>query len=52
LGSARELEYHLLLASELGFLSQADDSPLRDAVIEVKRVLANSRPHGGRRVLL
>jgi four helix bundle protein len=39
LGSAAELEYYVLLASDLSFLQEADRRRLDDAVIEVKRML-------------
>jgi four helix bundle protein len=40
LGSACELEYHLLLARDLGFLEDGRYGPLHQQVVEVKRVLA------------
>lgn len=40
LGSACELEYHLLLASDLAFLAKADYHRLRDSVIQAKQMLA------------
>lgn len=39
MGSASELEYHLLLARDLGFLEGATYAELADAVVEVKRML-------------
>ncbi len=39
LGSACELDYHLLLASELGYLSPADYRPLADDALELRRML-------------
>jgi four helix bundle protein len=39
LGSASELEYHLILASDLGFLSRPDHDGLAGRVCEVKRML-------------
>ena len=39
-GSSAELEYHLLLAHDLGFLAQADYDNLDARVTEVKRMLA------------
>jgi four helix bundle protein len=39
LGSAAELEYYVLLASDLSFLQEADRLRLVDAVVEVKRML-------------
>jgi four helix bundle protein len=41
LGSASELEYHLLLARDLAFLKLADHQRLNEAVTEVKRMLAS-----------
>jgi four helix bundle protein len=41
MGSASELEYHLLLARDLGYLVAADYERLLAAVIEVKRMLAS-----------
>ena len=40
-GSASELEYHFLLARDLGFLSDSDYNKLDAAVVEVKRMLAS-----------
>jgi len=40
LGSACELEYHLLLARDLGFLAEAAYRPLNARVVEIKRMLA------------
>ncbi len=39
LGSASELEYHLLLAHDLGLLSEKDHERLGEQVVEVKRML-------------
>jgi four helix bundle protein len=39
LGSASELEYHLLLARDLGFLSRGVYDDLVPQVVEVKRML-------------
>ncbi len=39
MGSASELEYHILLAFDLGFLFQADYERLLSNVTEVKRML-------------
>jgi four helix bundle protein len=39
LGSACELEYHLLLARDLGFFSEQTYRPLNSQVVEVKRML-------------
>ena len=41
MGSANETEYHLLLASELGFLDVSVHEQLSEGVIEVKRMLAS-----------
>jgi len=38
-GSASELEYHLLLAQDLTFLSPERNAPLTNKVIEIKRML-------------
>lgn len=40
MGSASELEYHLLLAHDLGFLGQPEYQQLNDSTTEVKRMLA------------
>jgi four helix bundle protein len=40
LGSASELEYHFLLARDLGFFTDAVYTPLAAQVVEVKRMLA------------
>ena len=39
MGSASELEYHLLLAHDLGILSESEYKSLEGQVIEVKRML-------------
>ena len=41
MGSASELEYHLLLAHDLHILQPLDYERLSDRVIEVKRMLAS-----------
>jgi four helix bundle protein len=41
MGSASELEYQLLLARDLGYLTAADSERLSAAVVEVKRMLAS-----------
>lgn len=41
MGSANELEYHLLLARDLGYLDEAKWSELSELTIEVKRMLAS-----------
>ncbi|MFZ2087452.1 MAG: four helix bundle protein [Desulfobaccales bacterium] len=40
-GSASELEYHLLLAKDLGFLKQNDYDQLHKEANEVKQMLTN-----------
>jgi four helix bundle protein len=40
-GSASELEYHFLLARDLGYLAETDYPSLNAAVVEVKRMLAS-----------
>jgi four helix bundle protein len=40
-GSASELEYHLLLARDIGILVAADHERLSGEVIEVKKILAS-----------
>lgn len=39
MGSASETEYHLLLAHDLGLLSDSDHERLSASVVEVKRML-------------
>ena len=39
-GSASELEYHFLLAKDLGFLSAEEHDKLDHSTIEIKRMLA------------
>ena len=41
LGSASELEYHLLLARDLNFLKTPEYQPLADEATEIKRMLAS-----------
>ena len=41
LGSASELQYHLLLSHDLGFLDELTYDPLADEVSEIKRMLAS-----------
>ncbi|MBZ5571743.1 MAG: four helix bundle protein [Acidobacteriia bacterium] len=41
IGSASELEYHLLLARDLELLRSTDYQRLSDEVVEVKRMLAS-----------
>jgi four helix bundle protein len=41
MGSASELEYHLLLARDLELLQTADFQRLSDGAVEVKRMLAS-----------
>ncbi len=40
-GSANEVEYHLLLARDLQFLSADDFEELEASVVEIKRMLAS-----------
>ena len=40
-GSASELDYHILLAGELGLLEDADREYLIEEITEVKRMLAS-----------
>ncbi len=40
-GSASELEYHLLLARDLGFLGTSDFQRLDEKILEVQRMLAS-----------
>jgi four helix bundle protein len=40
MGSASELEYHLLLSRDLGYVRATDHESLTTAVVEVKRMLA------------
>jgi four helix bundle protein len=40
-GSASELEYHLLLARDLQLLNRSDYQRLADETVEVKRMLAS-----------
>lgn len=41
MGSANELEYHLLLARDLGYLDHGKWSELAELTVEVKRMLAS-----------
>ncbi len=41
MGSASELEYHLLLAHDLNFLKFSEYEPLRNDVAKVKRMLTS-----------
>ena len=41
MGSASELEYHVLLARDLGLLKALDYQRLSEEVIEIKRMLAS-----------
>ncbi len=41
MGSARELEYHLLLAHDLGILNDADFEHLTKETTEVKQMLTS-----------
>lgn len=40
MGSASELEYHLLLARDLGLLKEDDYEPLQQETVEVKKMLS------------
>ena len=40
MGSASELEYHLLLANDLNYLKAESYKSLNDQVCEIKRMLA------------
>jgi four helix bundle protein len=40
MGSASELEYHLLIAHDLGYLNDLDYEELNQELIEVKKMLA------------
>ncbi|GAB5494342.1 MAG: four helix bundle protein [Phototrophicaceae bacterium] len=40
MGSASELEYHLLLAKDLTYLEETQYEELNDATVEVKKMLA------------
>lgn len=41
MGSASELEYHLLLAHDLGFMREADYAEHSSSVVEIKRMLSS-----------
>lgn len=41
LGSACELDYHLFLASELGYINPADYPPLAAEALELRRMLGS-----------
>jgi four helix bundle protein len=41
LGSACELDYHLLLASELGYVSATDSAPLAEQILMLRRMLGS-----------
>ena len=41
MGSASELEYHLLLAHDLGYLERDDYSSLSEDLLEVKKMLSS-----------
>ena len=40
LGSASELEYHILLAADLGYLTEESHSGMHACVVDVKRMLS------------
>ena len=44
-GSAAELEYHFLLASDLGYLSDDVYQGLNDQILEIQRMLAGLMRH-------
>ena len=46
-GSASELEYHLLLAKDLGYLPAADHLSAQKQLLEMKRMLIATRRRGG-----
>lgn len=50
MGSASEVQYHVLLAHDLGFLNEGDYAVLKKRATDVKRMLAGliSRARGGR----
>ena len=39
MGSSSELEYHILLAHDLGFLGDSEYEKLESEIVEVKRML-------------
>ena len=41
MGSASELEHHIILSNDLGFLSEPDHQRLMNSTIELKRMLAS-----------
>ena len=41
MGSASELEYHFLLARDLGFIDEESHRLLNNSVVEIKRMLAS-----------
>jgi four helix bundle protein len=41
MGSAFELEYHLLLANDLNFLNKLDYQSVNNNLIEIKKMLAS-----------
>ena len=50
-GSANELEYHLVLARDLGFLAVDDFKDLEAKTLEIQRMLASLAQRLGPRVL-
>jgi four helix bundle protein len=40
MGSASELDYHLLLARDLGFLSAEEHGSLSNDLVEIKKMLS------------
>jgi four helix bundle protein len=41
LGSACELDYHLFLATELGYVDEAESAPLADEILLLRRMLGS-----------
>lgn len=41
MGSASEVEYHLLLARDLGYLDASNYASFEKSIVEVKRMLAS-----------
>ena len=48
-GSANELEYHFLLARDLGYLSPTDHQSLHKQLLEMKRYAGSPDAKGGHR---
>ena len=45
IGSANELEYQLLMARDLAYIGEPTSRSVRDAVVEVRRMLLSLRNH-------